>query len=179
MKRLELAGKKFGRWEVLEFAGLAKGYRTLWRCRCACGTEKIIQGHSLVHGGTYSCGCTTREAVSQANTTHGESRGRKRTASIRMFWGARERAVKNRILFALRPEDIVIPDVCPLLGIPLIYGNGKGGHTNNSPSLDRKRPVLGYVRENVWVISYRANAIKRDASLAELEMLVERLRANV
>lgn len=43
---------------------------------------------------------------------------------------------------------------------------------NNSPSLDRMIPALGYVASNVRVISYRANAIKRDATLDELRALV-------
>ena len=35
---------------------------------------------------------------------------------------------------------------------------------------------LGYVKGNVWVISWRANHIKCNASLAELEKLVIALR---
>lgn len=33
-------------------------------------------------------------------------------------------------------------------------------------------PELGYVKGNVRVISYRANALKRDASVQELEAVV-------
>jgi hypothetical protein len=55
---------------------------------------------------------------------------------------------------------------------------GQDKPTDNSPSLDKIIPSLGYVRGNVQVISQRANSIKRDATLAELELLVQNMRAN-
>jgi hypothetical protein len=41
-----------------------------------------------------------------------------------------------------------------------------------TPSLDRIDSSLGYVKGNVWVISWRANHIKTDATLDELRLLV-------
>jgi hypothetical protein len=72
----------------------------------------------------------------------------------------------------LKDKDVSVPDVCPVLGIPLKVVSGKG-FTDNSPSLDRIVPSLGYVPGNVVVISMRANRIKSDASLAELKKIVE------
>jgi len=61
---------------------------------------------------------------------------------------------------------------CPVLGTlldwSLLRGNGNGA-IPNSPSLDRIDPSKGYVKGNVWVISYRANAIKNDATHEELK----------
>jgi hypothetical protein len=37
-------------------------------------------------------------------------------------------------------------------------------------------PEKGYIKGNVWVISNRANTLKNDASLQELELLVENLK---
>jgi hypothetical protein len=48
--------------------------------------------------------------------------------------------------------------------------------TSNSPSLDRKNSLLGYTKENTWVISYKANAAKSNCTLNELELLVKNLR---
>jgi hypothetical protein len=67
--------------------------------------------------------------------------------------------------------DIVIPSRCPLLGIDLDLAAAK--FAPNLPSLDRFDNGKGYVRGNVWVISWRANLLKRDADFAELETLVE------
>lgn len=101
---------------------------------------------------------------------------RAREAEKYMLWAARERARKNGLACTITVDDIVSPEFCPLLGIKLERGAGVGGHGPRSPSLDRIRPDLGYVPGNVWVISHRANTLKNDASLTELETLVENLR---
>ena len=85
---------------------------------------------------------------------------------------ARERARKAGYPCTITIDDFEIPKNCPLLGIKLERGKGVGGVQPSSPSLDKIIPELGYVRGNVWVISYRANMIKNDATLQELEMLV-------
>jgi len=54
-----------------------------------------------------------------------------------------------------------------------------GGDRNTSPSLDRLVGDLGYVPMNVVVISYRANRMKNDSTLAELEQLVKFLRKSI
>jgi hypothetical protein len=82
---------------------------------------------------------------------------------------ARARAKKQNIPFDLVPEDIVVPEICPVLGIPLIRQKGK--RNNNTPSLDRIIPEKGYVKDNVRIISWRANRLKCDASFEELEKL--------
>jgi len=53
------------------------------------------------------------------------------------------------------------------LEIPIFKGEKK--HTPNSPTLDRLVPELGYVKGNIRVISYKANAMKSDASIQEIE----------
>lgn len=74
---------------------------------------------------------------------------------------ARTRAKASGLKFNLRRGDIEIPKYCPALGIPLKVGPGVLHH--NSPTLDRVECRKGYVRGNVMVVSYLANAIKRDA----------------
>lgn len=79
--------------------------------------------------------------------------------------------------FNLTPEDIVFPETCPILGIPLIFS--EGGRTNNTPSIDRIIPEKGYVKGNIEVVSWRANRIKNDASLEELEKIVAYMKRNL
>lgn len=71
--------------------------------------------------------------------------------------------------------DIIIPDRCPLLGI-VIVNNGRMNNRDSSPSLDRFDPLLGYTKDNVWVISYRANRIKNNATPDELDLIARNLR---
>jgi hypothetical protein len=73
---------------------------------------------------------------------------------------AKHRARAKVIPFDLLAEDITVPDVCPVLGIPLRFSTLAERH--NSPSLDRLRPELGYVRGNVIVVSWLANDIRRN-----------------
>ena len=60
--------------------------------------------------------------------------------------------------FSITPEDVVIPNFCPVLGIPLEPSIQHS--TDCSPTIDRLIPELGYVLGNIEVISHRANTIK-------------------
>ncbi len=94
-----------------------------------------------------------------------------------MWRSAKTRAQKAGLPFTISVTDVVVPERCPLLGVPLFLGDRK--RRANSPSLDRIDPRLGYVPGNVWVISFRANAIKQDALLPELEILVRNLARRI
>lgn len=88
-----------------------------------------------------------------------------------MLHGSKVMAKKYGYDFNLSLDDIRIPDKCPVLNIPLFFTAGR--RTENTPSLDRLDNNKGYVKGNVAVISWRANQIKRDASLEELRALVD------
>ncbi|WP_266156761.1 hypothetical protein [Dyella silvatica] len=62
----------------------------------------------------------------------------------------------------------MIPRFCPVLGLPLYRNSGGRAQGPNSPTVDRLDPDKGYVKENVKVISARANAIKSNATPEEL-----------
>ena len=86
-----------------------------------------------------------------------------------IFIGAKYRAKKKGIPFNITIEDIVIPKVCPVFNKPFVYGYGRVNEF--SPSLDRIIPSKGYVKGNIIVISHRANMIKSNATINELEAL--------
>jgi hypothetical protein len=87
-----------------------------------------------------------------------------------MLHSARARAQKKDLPFNLELDDIVIPDVCPVLGIPLEPGTRKIHW--NAPTLDRIHLDQGYVKGNIVVISWRANFIRSNATLDELEKVL-------
>lgn len=95
-----------------------------------------------------------------------------------MVLEAKRRSKKRGWDFDLEESDVVIPEVCPVLGIPLFRGYAEGKRTPgpNSPSLDRVNPTLGYVKGNVRVISWKANRIKTDATAQELELVLAYVR---
>ena len=60
-----------------------------------------------------------------------------------------------------------------MLGIPLLRNEGGSAQWDNSPSLDRLVPGLGYVPGNVIVVSSRANVIRNNASIDELRKVLQ------
>jgi|Laugrespbdmm15sd_2_1035082.scaffolds.fasta_scaffold03654_7 hypothetical protein len=86
---------------------------------------------------------------------------------------ARNRARKKGIPFDITVEDIIIPEYCPILGIPLTRNLGSHGGTSSSASLDKISPELGYVKGNVQVISLLANNMKSNATKEQLLLFAE------
>lgn len=78
----------------------------------------------------------------------------------------RSRCKSRGIEFAITEKDIVVPERCPLLDIPLEFGDNNCKAA--SPSVDRIDNTKGYVPGNVWVISHRANTMKGNSSTEEL-----------
>ncbi len=102
-----------------------------------------------------------------------------RIPEARLLKSARANAKARGTLFDLTVEDIIIPSHCPILGIPLIFTEKNPNHEqrhDNCPSIDRLIPAKGYVKGNVAVMSMRANRIKSDATVEELELIVEFLK---
>lgn len=166
--KTDLTGKRFGKLVVVR-EDLTQKPDRCWVCQCDCGNTKTIIGSSLKQGVSNSCGCSKGEWIRQSKITHGLSS----SLAYKMWQQAKLRANRKNILFDLHPSDIHIPEFCPLLGIPLVAGEKK--HHANSPSLDRLRPELGYIKGNIAVISYRANSIKQDATPEELKSLAGKL----
>ena len=58
-----MIGQRFGRLTVLEECGRNKDGRVMWKCKCDCGEEVIVQGKLLRDGRTQSCGCLQYETM--------------------------------------------------------------------------------------------------------------------
>jgi hypothetical protein len=92
-----------------------------------------------------------------------------------MLRDAKKRSKRLGVAFALEKSDIVVPAVCPVFGAPLVPG--KDHSNNNSPSIDRLIPELGYTKGNISVISWKANQLKGKATTAaELETRARRTK---
>jgi hypothetical protein len=91
----------------------------------------------------------------------------------RMHQRAKQRCRESGKEFTISVDDIKIPDKCPILGIELNMNSGRSGAYRNSPSLDRKDNNKGYTKDNIWVISQRANVMKNSASWEELKAFAQ------
>jgi hypothetical protein len=92
-----------------------------------------------------------------------------------VLYSAKMRAEKYNLPFNIDKEylKIIYPanGMCPVLNVKLKKGINK--LTSTSPTLDRFIPKLGYVKNNVWFISYRANVIKNNLTIKEMELLLK------
>lgn len=93
---------------------------------------------------------------------------------------ARHRAKKRGWEFNIERHDIVIPDICPVLKIPLVvHKEGKPGYHHDSPSLDRIDNSKGYVKGNIRVISNKANLLKSNASIEDMRLILEDMESRL
>lgn len=89
-----------------------------------------------------------------------------------IIWKEAEiRAKKKKLEFNITKEDIMIPDICPVLGIP-IYRD-LSSLQDNSPTLDRIDIKKGYIKGNVCVISNKANRIKSNGTIEDHRKIIE------
>ena len=92
-------------------------------------------------------------------------------------------ASKQRAKLNNREHDIDVEAIksiypvdgcCPIFGIKLEFN--EAGFRDNSPSIDRIDSTKGYTRDNIQIISWKANRIKGASSLQDLEMMVAYLK---
>lgn len=98
-----------------------------------------------------------------------------RADPARYLWKvAQSRARKTGVEFTIQVGDVVVPTHCPILGNEISILTASAA---NGASLDRIDNTRGYVPGNVAVISRRANRMKGDLSLADLEAISSYMRA--
>ena len=147
-----------------------------------CGKDFIFTG-GLSHynrAKRHYCGRSCQgngNNVKLGNNLHGlAGKGIKKDKRYSIWCGAKKRAKQKNFYFDLQIEDIPeIPGVCPILGIE-IKANTTHRPLDSSPSLDRIDSKKGYVKGNIQIISNRANRIKSDSTIEELEKLINFLK---
>lgn len=92
------AGDRYGRWEVLEEVPSA---RRKFRCRCECGTTRVVPLHHLRSGDSRSCGCLASDVTARRNQTHGAATRGAASPEYRTWVGIRKRC--------LNPKDKLYP----------------------------------------------------------------------
>lgn len=87
----------------------------------------------------------------------------------RLWNNAKRNARSKGRPFNIEEKDIVIPEKCPILNITLLKGSiSKNCNNDALASLDCIDPTLGYIKGNVWVISFLANRMKQNATKEQL-----------
>lgn len=86
-----------------------------------------------------------------------------RPKSNRLFKAAKERANKFQLDFNIDESDVFVPHSCPICHQKLEVSSTRGGW-KHSPTLDKVKPDLGYVKGNVAVICKLCNSTKGSGS---------------
>ncbi len=194
MRRINLAGKTFGRWTVHEYLGGTPQGK--WQCKCACGEVRAVTGANLRSGHSTSCGSCTRSEYATTNAARRDFRGEKnpraraakrkagadytpssdvwykRAAGV--FHSARRKGTPMGFTTAMEFAAYVktiAPAKCPVFNRR--FTERGVGFSPWSPSIDKIIPAKGYVRGNVQVISMLANSMKRDATPTQLRRFAE------
>lgn len=97
----------------------------------------------------------------------------------RAFQWAKARAKKKGIKFTLVEQNVQVAlaevaNACAYCDIALNFQRTIKTR-RDSPTLDRIKPELGYTPENLTVCCYRCNAIKNDATVADLRRIADRI----
>lgn len=74
--------------------------------------------------------------------------------------------------FNLTIEDFALPEKCPILGIPLQFHFDSKIYPD-TPSMDRVDNLVGYLKGNVRVISWKANRYKSNMSKETVRNILE------
>jgi hypothetical protein len=127
MNLIDLTGKRFGRWTVIERAENINGYSS-WLCRCDCGTERIMRGEYLRSESSKSCGCLRKEQAQEKYTKdltgmrfgalivieRSEERRNGRVSWVCRCDCGRERVIPAHTLTARVAEECT----CDMVGVP-------------------------------------------------------------
>lgn len=96
---------------------------------------------------------------------------------MKLLQQAKIRAKKRNLICDLSIKDLLnlFPQdrKCPVLDIDLFWGSSGRGNRWNSPSIDRIDQNGNYTKDNIVIISWRANKIKGDCSIEELEAVLD------
>jgi hypothetical protein len=190
MRRIDLSGKKFGRWLVIKFVGGRP--QSKWLCQCECGVRRDVAGANLRSGHSISCGVCTRGLYAKQNATTRDFRGvknpRAKASKLKngdayiqsdsvwykrasgIFYSARKRKITlgfNSAMELATYVQSIAPTQCPVFNKK--FSDLGSGFSPWSPSIDKIDPKKGYVPGNIQVISLMANCMKRDATPTQLK----------
>ena len=159
MRVNNLAGRKFGRLQVLSRGPNTPSGRATWNCRCSCRNKVRVVGYNLtsVPPHTTSCGCFQEEQVIAARRLRPfESLFRKLlNVAARQGW---EVALSYEDF--VRLTKITSCHYCDNLVQWSAFNYKRNGSAYN---LDRKNCKKGYTKKNVVVCCARCNRAKSNS----------------
>lgn len=156
---IDLTGKRFNRWLVIEQAPRQTRGQSRWKCRCDCGSTKdnVLYG-SLVRGASQSCGCLRIEMITKTDGVLHSSKN-----PVYVIW----QTMKTRCYNKKHPSFKHYGSRG--IGVSAewrdnfdIFSEDMGPRPSPDHSLERKDNNKGYSKENcVWATRDEQSSNKR------------------
>jgi hypothetical protein len=143
-------------------------YKVCGECNQSLNLNKfsLIQKWNVDSGTKGIC----KKCSTKIRQTEKLNRDWKVDAAKLLYKNIKSRCKRTGKEFSIDLEDIIIPEKCPVFGFELKREDKQTWMC--APSVDRIDSSKGYIKGNVTVVSRRANILKRDATVEELELLL-------
>jgi len=149
--RIDLAGQRFGRLEVIVEWGKDNYGGIMWMCLCDCGEYAVIKGPLLRKGGSKSCGCLQRE--SKPNYIHGQSNTALYIAWAHMKQRCSNKCNKRQMRF-YHGNGITVCDEWLEFKVFFEWARNKW---HKGLEIDREDTTKGYCPENCRFVTSKIN----------------------
>ena len=180
-KFIDLTGKKFYRLTVIKRSfPNSKWNRSMWLCKCDCGTEKIINGAYLTIGHTKSCGCLKLDRAKSGairRLPYGLSSMRQKIVSYKKIAKIRghEYKLTDEQFKKITQQDCHYCGAKPSNVNHPEWGNGEYTYSG----MDRVDNNKGYTEDNVVPCCKICNMAKNNLTLKEFQDWIKRVYSKI
>lgn len=146
-KPLNLVGRQFTNWRVVEAAGSSKNGKRLFRCVCSCGASGVVVGGNLTSGQSTGCGHDRSDRIRAHLVKHG-AKSRGESHPLYNTWSNMHSRCSNPNSAEFRNYGGRGISVCPEWDDFWRFVEDMGEKPHPSYSIDRINNDLGYRPSN-------------------------------
>lgn len=147
----------FGNFTTIEKIGQNSNGTFIWKCKCICGNYKNLLTSVLKANDVKSCGCLNKN-----KSNHHLWTGFKDISGNK--WKNIEASAKKRNYeFLITKEEVW--DVLEKQNFKCALSNLNISFNDNTASIDRINPNIGYFNNNIWLVHKDINRIKWSCDL--------------
>lgn len=185
----DLTGETYGRLTVISRTETPPTVKkdspdTYWKCQCACGAVKVVEGRSLRVGTTISCGCYNRELTRKTAAEKALKSVPGEAGFQALLTSYRGRAKKSGQAFMLTEDQFreLVTGDCYVCGSPPSRSM-TSGHSSLAREIaqfqyngvDRWFSSLGYTPDNSRSCCAECNIAKNDMEPSEFQEWLRRV----